>query len=270
MNVPLLLHARELGAGPPLVLLHGLFGMARNLGSIARAMAPTHRVIALDLRNHGASPHAAPMDYRTMAGDVMHTLTAMRALPAAIMGHSIGGKLAMQIVLTHPDAVSRLLVSDIAPVCYPPRNTAILAAMRAIPLHADLTRAGADAALTQAQPDPVIRAFLLQNLRLHDAESQGPAWRAGLAEIEAGLPAIEGWEPPNAAPYPGPTLFVAGARSEFIRPEHRALIRALFPAARFVKIKNAGHWVHADNPDGFNAVLQTFLGAPKVLPVKPV
>ena len=265
MSPPLLLHARELGAsghdsGPPLVLLHGLFGMARNLGGIARALAPTHRVIALDLRNHGASPHGSPADYPTMAADVLHTLSHMNALPAAVMGHSMGGKVAMELALTHHDAVSRLAISDIAPVRYPPRNSPILAAMRAIPLHPGLTRAEADAALAAAQPDPAIRAFLLQNLRLHDADTNGPTWRAGLAEIEASLPAIEGWEPPAGAPYPGPTLFIAGANSHYILPEHRPTIRALFPAARFVTIKNAGHWIHADNPAAFNAVLQTFLG----------
>ncbi|MSP30206.1 MAG: alpha/beta fold hydrolase [Acetobacteraceae bacterium] len=262
MASPLLLHVRELGAGPPLVLLHGLFGMARNLGTIARAMAATHRVIALDLRNHGASPHGRPMDYPTMAADVIHTLEQLGIPQAAIMGHSMGGKLAMQIALTHPIAVSRVVISDIAPVRYPPRNSPILAAMRAINLHPDLTRAEADAALAAAQPDPATRAFLLQNLRLHDVESRGPVWRAGLAEIEASLPVIEGWEPPTNAPYFGPTLFIAGARSTFILPDHRETIRALFPTARFVTIKNAGHWVHADNPEGFNAVLQAFLDAP--------
>lgn len=243
-----------------MVLLHGLFGMARNLGGVARAMAATHRVIALDLRNHGASPHASPMDYPAMAGDVLHTLEQLGALPAAIMGHSMGGKVAMELALTHQAAISSLLVSDIAPVKYPPRNAPVLAAMRAIPLHPSLTRAEAEAALEAAVPDPDQRAFLLQNLRLHDAQSLGPMWRAGLAEIEAGLPAIEGWEPPASPPYPGRTLFVAGASSHYIRPEHREIIRALFPAARFATVKNAGHWVHADNPEGFHAVLKAFLG----------
>lgn len=265
MSPPLLLNTRELGAqgvksGPPLVLLHGLFGMARNLGGIARAMAPTHRVIALDLRNHGTSPHATPMDYPSMAADVIHTLASLHALPAAIMGHSMGGKVAMQLALSHADAVSSLLVSDIAPVKYKSRNAPILAAMRAIALHPGLTRQAADTALATAQPDPAIRDFLLQNLRLHDAQSLGPMWRAGLPEIEAGLPAIEGWEPPQAATYPGRTLFIAGANSHYILPEHREIIRALFPAARFVTVKNAGHWVHADNPEGFHAVLRAFLG----------
>lgn len=257
---PMLLNTRELGSGPPLVLLHGLFGMARNLGGIARALAPSHLVLAMDLRNHGASPHATPMDYPAMAGDVLHTLQHRNALPAAVMGHSMGGKVVMELALTHPHAVTRLLVSDIAPVQYPPRNTPILAAMRAIPLHPGLTRQEADEALAIAQPDPAIRDFLLQNLRLHDAQTAGPAWRPGLAEIAAGLPAIEGWQPEPGITYPGPTLFVAGANSHYILAEHRPSIRALFPAARFVTIKNAGHWVHADNPEGFNAVLKAFLG----------
>ena len=256
----MLLNTRELSSGPPLVLLHGLFGMARNLGGIARALAPTHRVLAMDLRNHGASPHATPMDYPSMAADVLDTLRHFHAFPAAVMGHSMGGKVAMELALTHPDAVARLLISDIAPVRYPSRNAPILAAMRAIPLHPGLTRQQADDALAIAQPDPAIRDFLLQNLRLHDAQTAGPAWRPGLAEIETGLPAIEGWQPPLAATYPGPALFVAGANSPFILPEHRPAIRALFPAARFVTIKNAGHWVHADNPEGFNAVMKAFLG----------
>ena len=257
---PVLLNVREVGAGPPLVLLHGLFGMARNLGGIARALAPTHRVIAPDLRNHGASPHVAPMTYPAMAEDVRHTLAHLGALPAAVMGHSMGGKVAMELALTHPEAVSALLVSDIAPVKYPPRNAGILAAMRAIRLHPGLTRQEADAALAEAQPDPAVRAFLLQNLRLHDADTSGPSWRAGLAEIEAGLPEIEGWEPPAGRQYAGRVLFVGGANSRYILPEHREIIRALFPTARFVTVKNAGHWVHADNPDGFNAVLKVFLG----------
>jgi len=252
--------AREAGAGPPVVLLHGLFGMARNLGAVARGLADRHRVLALDLRNHGASPHGAAMDYPTMAADVAETLAALRALPAAVMGHSMGGKVAMTLALTHPAAVTRLAVSDIAPVAYPPRNAPMVAAMRALTLHPGLTRAAADAALAAAVPDAAQRAFLLSNLRLDPV----PAWRAGLDEIAAALPALEGWPdlaaPPwSAPPWPGPALFIAGARSDFIRPEHRAPIRALFPAARFVTVKNAGHWVHADNPEGFLGVLRPFL-----------
>lgn len=254
----MILHATEAGAGQSVVLLHGLFGQARNFGQIQRALAQRWRAIALDLRNHGTSPHAPDMRYATQAGDVLETLEALQALPAVLVGHSMGGKVAMRAALMRPEAVARLLVCDIAPVVYPPRNHAAVAALAAIPLHEGLTRAAADAALAEAVPEPAVRAFLLQNLRF----GAPPRWRIGLAEIAAALADIEGWDAPAGATYPGRTLFVAGASSTYIAAEHRPVIRALFPQARFVTVKHAGHWVHADNPAGFLAVLEAFLSAP--------
>lgn len=248
------LHAVESGQGAPVVLLHGLFGAARNFGMVQRALARRHRVLALDLRNHGASPHAADMRYPTMAADVLETLNARQALPAAVIGHSMGGKTAMAAALLQPEAVGRLLVADIAPVPYQHGNTAIARAMQAIPLTAGLTRAAANAALAEAVPQPDVRSFLLQNL----AFGQAPAWRIGLDEIAESIRDLEGWED-LAGTYPGPTLFVSGARSDYVRAEDRPAIRALFPAARFVALKNAGHWLHADDPAGFIAVLEAFL-----------
>jgi esterase len=250
-------------SGPPLVLLHGLFGQARNFSQIQRALAQRWRVIALDQRNHGASPHAPDMRYATMAEDVLDTLAALDALPAALLGHSMGGKAAMRTALLHPDAIERLLVADIAPVVYPPHNHPIVAAMQAIRLHDDLTRAAADAALAEAVPSAPVRAFLLQNLRL----GTPPVWRIGLDEIATALPDLEGWDGPTTATapaptYPGRTLFVAGETSDYITRDDRPLIRALFPAARFVTVKHAGHWLHADNPAGFLAVVEAFLSAP--------
>jgi esterase len=197
------------------------------------------------------------MRYSTMAADVLETLDELAALPATLLGHSMGGKVAMQAALSRSHAVARLIVADIAPVAYPPRQHAIAAAMASLPLLPGLSRAAADAALARAVPDAAVRAFLLQNLRTGAA----PAWRIGLAEITAALPAIEGWDPPPNARYDGPTLFIAGATSDYIRTEHRPAIRALFPAARFVTLKNAGHWLHAENPDGFVGVVEAFLTA---------
>ena len=251
----MILHAVEAGEGAPLVLLHGLFGSARNFGTVQRQFAQLHRAIALDLRNHGASPHARAMDYASMAGDVIETLRQRDALPATLVGHSMGGKVAMHVALTQPEMVTRLVVADIAPVRYPPRYRADIAAMQTLPLTPGLTRAAADAALTQAVPDAAMRAFLLSNL----AVGEHPAWRIGLAEIRAGMQSIEDWSPPPVAPYRGPTLFIAGAASVYILPEYRPAIRALFPAARFVTLKRAGHWLHADNPAGFVAVVEAFL-----------
>ena len=252
----MMLHAVALGQGPPLALLHGLFGQAGNFATLQRRLAATHRVLALDLRNHGASFHAADMSYPTLAADVLETLHASDALPCALAGHSMGGKVAMRAALDAPEAVARLLVADIAPAAYPPAFRDLAAAMAAIPLQPGLTRAQADAALGEAAP-PGVRAFLLQNLRFGAA----PHWRIGLAEITAALPVLEAWPDADATAYAGPALFVAGERSDYIRPEHRPAIRALFPAARFVTVRHAGHWVHADNPAGFAAVLAAFLAA---------
>jgi len=251
----MILNTIEAGEGAPVALLHGLFGTARNLGVVQRALAPRHRVLSLDLRNHGASPHAAAMDYAAMAADVLETLDQRSALPAALIGHSMGGKAAMMLALRQPEQVTRLVAADIAPVAYQHDNAGIAEAMLALKLAPGLTRAVADAALADAVPDPAIRAFLLQNL----VPGAHPAWRIGLSEIAAAMPAIEGWDAPPGLLYRGPALFVSGAESHYVRAEHRPAIRALFPAARFVTLKRAGHWLHADNPDGFIAVIDAFL-----------
>jgi pimeloyl-ACP methyl ester carboxylesterase len=249
-----ILHATESGNGPPVVLLHGLFGAGRNFGAVQRALAPRFRVVALDMRNHGDSPHAPDMNYPIQAEDVRETLDALGIAQAAVIGHSMGGKAAMALALQHPKLVARLLVSDIAPVIYQHGNSEIAEAMAAINLTPSLTRQQADTALAEAVPRPDIRSFLLQNLRF----GAHPNWRIGLTEIAAAVPDLEGWiDLPG--PYTGPSLFVTGAKSDYVLPEHRPVIREKFPAARFVAIKNAGHWVHADNPSGFLSVVEAFL-----------
>jgi esterase len=252
----MILKSIRMGEGSPVVLLHGLFGAASNWGRIQRRLAGQHDVLALDMRNHGSSPHGAPMDYATMADDVVETLAAAGVPKFGLLGHSMGGKIAMRLALAHPDRVSRLLLADIAPVSYPPHFRDIAAAMQALPLTPGLTRAEANAALEAAAPDPAIRGFLLQNLRFADP----PAWRIGLDEIAAGLPAIESWA--AAGTYEGPTLVLRGERSDYVMPEHRPLFRALFPQARFATLRDAGHWLHADNPEGFLATVQAFFARP--------
>lgn len=249
------LHAVEMGEGRPAVMLHGLLGQARNFGAVQRRLAAGRRVIALDLRNHGASPHAEGMSYRDTAADVAETLAALGALPAAVIGHSMGGKVAMALALTRPEAVARVLVADIAPVANPPRFGPLLAAMRDLPLHRGMTRGEAEAALAGAVPDRGMRGFVVQNF----VPGERPHWKVGLQEIIAGLDEILGW-PQFDATYDGPALFLSGERSDYLLPEHRPGIRALFPRARFATLKDAGHWVHADNPEGFIGVAEAFLG----------
>jgi esterase len=249
----MLLNCIDSGTGPAVVLLHGLFGAARNFGTVQRALAQRFRVIAMDARNHGASPHEPGMRYPAMAADVLETMDRLGIARAAVIGHSMGGKTAMTLGLAAPERVGRLLIADIAPVPYRHGNDAVVRAMQAIPLHAGLGRAEAEAALGDAVAGPV-RTFLIQNLQF----GPQPRWRIGLEEIAAAIPDLEGWETPDGR-FSGATLFVAGAQSDYLLPEHRPVIRALFPSARFVSIKHAGHWVHADNPAGFLSVVEAFL-----------
>ncbi len=251
----MILSGTELGSGHSICFLHGLFGSAANFGSVQKRLAERYRVIALDLRNHGTSPHAPYMSYPAMAEDVLETLRSRNALPCTLVGHSMGGKVAMAAALEAPGAVARLMVADIAPAIYPPLFRAYAQAMAAVPMTAELTRIAADRALAATIQIPAVRAFLLQNLRF----GLQPAWRIGLDAIANALPLIEGWPNLDEGAYLGPTVFVAGERSDYIRPEHRPIIRELFPAARFAVLKHAGHWVHADNPDGFVSLVDAFM-----------
>lgn len=251
------LNAVEAGEGAPLVLLHGLFGAAGNWGAIQKRLAAGRRVIALDLRNHGSSGRDAAMDYPAMAADVAETLAALDAAPAAVLGHSMGGKVAMALALARPALVERLVVADIAPVTYPPALRGYAAAMQAVPLHPGLTRREADAALAEAVPEANVRAFLLQNLRFGEG---APHWRLGLGEIAAAMPVMEAF-PEFAARYDGPVLVLNGERSNYIRPAHHDRILALFPRAAFATVPGSGHWVHAENPQGFLGLLEPFLAA---------
>lgn len=246
----MLLATRLLGEGSPVVVLHGLFGSARNLTGLSRALSADHRVLAMDLRNHGESAHDPAMDYAIMAADVAETMDAHGADQAAVIGHSMGGKVAMRLALTAPERVTRLVVADIAPVPNPPNFSAFTEAMLGVT--PEMSRTEADTALATVVTDAAVRGFLLHNFR------PGQGWRIGLPEIAARLTSIEGWVETSAT-YTGPTLFVTGARSDYVKPEYRPAILQLFPAVRFVAIKDAGHWLHAEQPAAFNATVAAFL-----------
>lgn len=255
----MILHAIERGtrAGPPLVMLHGAFGRAANFGTVQARLATRRRVIALDMRGHGSSPHATPLDYETMAADVAETLRERSTGPCAVLGHSMGGKVAMMLALTQPQWVASLIVADIAPVSYGSHFGGFAAAMLGLDLSPGLTRSAADAALREAIPEAAVRHFLMQNLRVGPT----PGWTCDLAAIAASLPALEAWPNPSGA-YAGPTLFLAGERSHYVSAAARPLIEELFPAARHEVLPGAGHWLHADNPDGFVAAVDVFLDGP--------
>ena len=196
------------------------------------------------------------MRYEDMAADVLHTLSTCDALPCSLLGHSMGGKVAMAAALAYPQQVTRLVVADIAPVAYHHHNKAVAGALQALPLSPNLSRRAAEEALAESVPDEATRRFLLQNL----AFGAAPAWKIGQAEIAAGIADIEGWPDENAAlRYGGPVLFVAGERSDYLGPEGLEAARALFPHARVITLANAGHWLHADQPVLFAEAIEAFL-----------
>jgi pimeloyl-ACP methyl ester carboxylesterase len=252
----MILHSIETGSGPDVLLLHGLFGAAKNLGVIARALAPKARVISLDLRNHGESEHAAEMTYRAMAADVAATMASLGVGRAMLVGHSMGGKVAMTLALTRPELVAKLAVLDIAPVTYNHGYESFVAGMKSITPSAGLTRHQADEALAAYVPEPAFRSFLLNNLILGDE----PRWRLGLDEIWAAMPELLVWrDPPGAKPYAGEAVFIRGANSDYVRDSAREKIVALFPRGEIVLIPRAGHWLHAEQPKPVVAALEGFL-----------
>jgi esterase len=245
-------------SGPPVLILHGLLGSAHNWSTFARQIGATRRVFALDLRSHGASPWADRMTYDEMAEDV-RAFMARQGLPAAaVIGHSMGGKVAMRLALGHGQLVERLVVVDVAPVAYRRSFNAYVEAMRGLDLFRISRRAEADALLAEQIDDPAVRGFLLQNLVSAEA---GLAWRVPLQALADNMPELVGFPAPREGEqYDGPTLLVTGGRSDYVRLEHHAKIRRLFPNAQFVTIPEAGHWVQAEAPEKFLEVVGGFLG----------
>jgi len=260
-----LLHATTIGtSGPRVVFLHGLFGQGKNWTSLARELSGGARVTLLDLPDHGRSPWSPDISYPGMAAAVAATLAGDGGDEAyGVVGHSMGGKVAMALALLHPELVERLCVVDVSPL--PTRSMSsfagYVAGMRAIDLAHLADRATAEAILLPYVPDPTIRGFLLQNLR---RDGQGWRWQMNLQLLGDELEALTGWPdltapPYEAEPYPGPVLWVRGSQSGYVRPEHAPAMRALFPRVQSVTVKGAGHWVHADQPQVFAAVLRRFL-----------
>ena len=239
---------------PPILIAHGLFGSARNWGVIARRLSEDRRVLTVDMRNHGDSPWADSHTYPDLAEDLAEVIAAHGG-QADVLGHSMGGKAAMALALTHPTLVRRFIVADIAPVAYGHTQMHLIDEMRAVDLSVIETRRDADLQLAQSVSTDGVRAFLLQSL-----DVKGRRWRLNLDALERFMPAILGW-PALGGTFPGPTLFLSGALSDYVQPEHRPTIKSLFPNARFAKIPGAGHWLHADRPREFEATIAAFFDA---------
>lgn len=250
-------HPAAKAEAPTLVIAHGLYGSGRNWGVIARRLSDRRDVVAVDMRNHGESPRAATQSYPDMAADLAEVIESLGPQPVDLLGHSMGGKSAMQLALTRPDLIRRLVVADIAPVAYSHDQSRNARAMAGINLSRITSRAEADAALALSIDDPALRAFFLQSL---DLRSHPPRWRLNLAVLEAEMPKIVGW-PGTQGVFGQPALFLTGGLSTYVLPEYRDTIRALFPRARFAKIPDVGHWLHAEKPREFEETVRVFLEA---------
>jgi pimeloyl-ACP methyl ester carboxylesterase len=247
---------------PPLVILHGLFGSGRNWRTVAEIFAASRRVLTPDLPGHGSHPAALPADIPGLAAGVA-ALLDREAIPRAdLLGHSLGGKTAAWLALAHPQRVRRLLVVDIAPVPYPghqPGFLRLLDALQALPLEQVHSHAEADARLTAAIPEKGLRQFLLQNLLRRDGRY---AWRIDLARFRAALPGMVGFPATDGVPpFADPALFLGGARSDYLLPEHAPLIRRLFPRAEIRHLADAGHWPHVEQQEAFLHAVTEFLSA---------
>jgi pimeloyl-ACP methyl ester carboxylesterase len=254
------LHTTSYGDhGTPVVFLHGLFGQGRNWTQVAKALAPEHRSLLVDLPHHGRSAWADHFDFVEIADQVAELFTADD--PVTLVGHSLGGKVAMVLTLRRPDLVARLCVVDVAPVRYDNSSefAGYIRAMQALDLAALGTRGDADERLRDAVPNHTVRAFLLQNLR---REGDSWRWQLNLDVLGAELSELADWPEDRLstlAPYAGPVLWLAGARSDYVREEYAPTMERWFPRARRVTIKNAGHWLHSEQPEVFIEVLRRFL-----------
>ncbi len=250
------LHFREFGEGPPLIVLHGLLGSLDNWQPLARRFAGQFRVFAVDLRNHGQSPHHDDVSYEAMAADLDEFMRTHGLSQAHLLGHSMGGKVAMQFALRHPDQVGKLVVVDVSPRAYPPRHARTLAALLALDLHSFERREQLDAELAKSVDDIEVRQFLLKNV---GREAHGGfRWKSNIRGLwenyERLTVAVTGEKP-----CPRPALFLRGEKSDFVPEADQSLILGLFPGAEFCTIAGAGHWTHADQPAAVGAAVMNFL-----------
>jgi esterase len=262
--MPVKLAFEAIGEGPPVVILHGLFGSGRNWAPIAQALAGTYRLYLPDARNHGASPWAEAMTYPDMALDVLALVDSECQQRPIVVGHSMGGKTAMALALEHPHAIAGIAVIDIAPEAYADQFSPYVAAMRGLDVAAATSRREIRQALASRLGGAAPVDFLMQNLQRHDERFD---WRLNLMATAVCMRDLCGFpEKLLRKHYPGPALFVAGEHSDYVRAESRGGIVRLFPQARLEQIADAGHWVHADEPEALLHVLRDWLGEVVALP----
>ena len=246
---------KVIGEGEPLIILHGLFGSLDNWMTFARRLSKHKKVYLVDQRNHGQSPHSDEFNYDAMADDLKKFIDDHQLGQPEIMGHSMGGKTAMNLALRYTDHFSKLIVVDISPVAYPPHHQTILEGLKSIDLKSIESREAADEALEKHVPEPDVRLFLLKNLK---RTGDGFEWKINLKAIEENIDRIgEGIQERLATEKK--VLFIRGSKSKYVRDQDMITIVQLFPNAEVKTIEGAGHWIHAEKPDELLEMVADFL-----------
>lgn len=254
------LHSQVVGSGPDLIILHGLFGSHQNWRSVARRLSGQFRVHTVDLRNHGASPHHHEVNYPLMAEDLLSFMNQAGIERVHLLGHSLGGKVAMQFALLHAERVSKMIIVDIAPRAYEALHDDVFEALRGLHLSRLRTRTDADEALAVSIPHHATRRFLLTNLMRTAAG--GFRWRMNLGALHAQREQLTA-AVTGMVPFEGPALFIRGEKSDYIADADRLHIERLFPCARLQTIEGAAHWVHVDALEAFQECVRRFLQEPE-------
>lgn len=245
------------GQGQPLILIHGLFGSLENLGMVAKPLAEHFKVISVDVRNHGSSFHENNMDYDLLAQDIIALMDDLAIDSAHILGHSMGGKIAMQVALNHSERVKKLIVADIAPVQYPAHHQKIIEGLLSLNFDQITSRKAADEHLAQYVETTSVRQFLLRNLSSNNATLSFKCNVSNIANCYQQI--MDSYHGNNR--FEKPTLFIKGGNSDYITAEHREIIGKLFPNTSAKIIAGAGHWLHAEKPVAFNKIVLDFLTA---------
>ncbi|MCY4044341.1 MAG: alpha/beta fold hydrolase [Cellvibrionales bacterium] len=240
------------------VLLHGLFGMSDNLITLAKMLASEHWVIVPDLINHGRSPHMANVTYASMAEDVLSLIDSLDIAECLLLGHSMGGKVSMAMAELAPDRIKRMIIADIAPVDYEPRHLDIIEQMQKVKHLNTHKRQEVDDVLAEKVPEKPLRQFFMKNMARDDEGFW--RWRFGLDEIAASYSAICA-SPQLTHAFIPPVLFIIGQQSNYVLPEHKDRILALYPNAKVRVVTDAGHWLHAEKPQVFNQIVYRFFNS---------
>ena len=248
---------QKLGSGEPMIIMHGLFGTLDNLKLIAKSLANSFTVYLVDLPGHGDSCRVEPFNLANMAKAIIEFSEQMQLDQFSVLGHSLGGKVAMEIALTRPDLVKALAVADIAPVQYQRRHDSVLAGLNAIDLANTQSRQDADKVMSQHIEEAGVRAFLLKSLRRAPADSaQTWQWYFDLPHLAQ---SYENFIKANRqGQYSGPTLFIIGGNSEYVQQQHQTEIQSRFSNIKAKVIQNAGHWLHAEKPVAFEKICTDF------------